>query len=267
MNEQKPYVWQMVKRAVEDLGGDTTNQQVRDWIWSRYPDTNPRTIACQIIVSTVNHASRVHYPENTKPRRCDGGSSYDFLYRPERGRLQWYDPEQHGVWALEENDEGRLVVQRLSAAAGADPPNDHGNGFAAEAHLRDYLARHLHEVEPGLGLYVDEQYDRDGVEYPTGVGVIDILAQDATGGFVVIELKVAKGPDSVAGQVLRYKNWVKAHLADGKPVRGVIIAQQINDKIRYAVAGDEEIALMEYEISLNLKSAEHVSSESTLGNG
>lgn len=159
--------------------------------------------------------------------------------------------------ALEAAEDGRVAVELLTRegedAEAAEVPEGCGNAFAAEAHLRDYLARHLDEVEPGLELFVDEQYDRDGVEYPTEIGRIDILAQDDKGSFVVIELKVGKGPDAVAGQVLRYKNWVKTHLADGKRVRGIIIAKQINDRIRYAVAGDDEIDLMEYEVSLTLR--------------
>jgi hypothetical protein len=62
----KPPVWKMVKEAVEAIGGTTTNIAVRDWILKKYSGTNPTTISCQIIVSTVNHASRIHYPENQK---------------------------------------------------------------------------------------------------------------------------------------------------------------------------------------------------------
>jgi len=66
----------MVKEAVEALGGTTTNIAVRDWILKKYPGTNPTTIGCQIIVATVNHASRIHYPENQKPRLAE--AQYDF---------------------------------------------------------------------------------------------------------------------------------------------------------------------------------------------
>jgi hypothetical protein len=93
-------------------------------------------------------------------------------------------------------------------------------------------------------------------ETPTPVGRIDILAVDSGGGFVVVELKVSRGPDAAAGQVLRYRNWVRKHLADGKPVRGIVIAQHVSEKILYAIASDADVHAMEYEISLKLRSVQ-----------
>jgi endonuclease len=85
------------------------------------------------------------------------------------------------------------------------------------------------------------------------VGRIDILAVDAQGGLLVIELKVSRGPDAVCGQLLRYKGWVKRHLAQGWRVRGLIIAQHISDRIRYALADDPEVSLKEYVLNISLK--------------
>src|SRR5262245_17936435 len=68
-SQPRPFVWQMIREAAHALGGATTNVAVRDWILDRYPGTNTATIQAQIIVCTVNHFSRVHYPENQKPRR------------------------------------------------------------------------------------------------------------------------------------------------------------------------------------------------------
>jgi hypothetical protein len=95
----KPTVWKMVKE-VEALGGKTTNVAVRDWILKKYPGTNPTTIGCQITVCTVNHASRIHYPENQKPRLAE--ARYDFLFLPSAGELEWYDPTQQGQWEIAE---------------------------------------------------------------------------------------------------------------------------------------------------------------------
>jgi len=64
----KPYVWQMVKEAVQNLGGKATYSEIKDYIRNKYGAVNESTINCQIIVCTVNHPSRIHYPENKKPR-------------------------------------------------------------------------------------------------------------------------------------------------------------------------------------------------------
>ncbi len=254
--DNRPYVWQMVREAVEALGGQTTNVAVRDWILQRYPNTNPATIQCQVILCTVNHRSRIHYAENNKPRRAE--TQYDFLFRPARGQVELYDPQRHGLWEIFERQDGRLDVRMTDTDVTSGPPTDedaegsYGSAFAAEGHLRDYLAQHLEQVEPGLQLYVDDE-EKTGVEYATPIGRIDILAVDEEDGFVVIELKVSRGPDSVAGQVLRYKNWVQSHLADNERVRGVIIARNISEKVQYAILSDPDITTMEYELSLELR--------------
>lgn len=256
MQQDRPYVWQMVREAVDALGGKTTNTAVRNWIGEHYPGTNTNTIGCAIIACSVNHDSRIHYGENNQPRRAD--TQFDFLYRPERGHVERYVPDVHGVWEIYEKEDGRLGVRLVDA----EPMPDHqeatgerGTAFAAEAHLRDYLAQHLDKIEDGLELYVDEN-ESSGIEYVTPIGRIDILAVAGNGGFVVIELKVSRGPDSVAGQILRYRNWVAKHLADGKRVRGIIIAQHISERVKYSILADPDVSAMEYEISLELHSVD-----------
>ncbi len=264
-DERRPPVWQMVRDAVDALGGDTTNIAVRDWILRKYPGTNKSTISCQIIICSVNHDSRVHFPENHKPRTCSG--RHDFLYRPQRGRIVWYDPARHGIWEIAERDDGSLCVQTANDAqdGGSDAsvppigteghPAGEGATFAAESHLRDYLVQHLEDIEPGMDLFVDEQ-GIDGVEYSTPIGRIDILATDREGRFVVIELKVGQGPDAVCGQLMRYMGWTKRHLDEDSAVRGIIVAQRVSDRIRYALADVPNVTLKEYELSLKLRDAE-----------
>jgi hypothetical protein len=256
---RRPFVWQMVREAINALGGKATNVQMRDWILAKYPGTNTTTIQCTIIVCTVNHTSRIHYPENKRPRKAT--SQYDFLFRTERGQVELYDPAKHGHWAIVEKDDGTL------GAAPDEPCADipvaaarQTNIFAAEAHLRDYLAEHLEDLEAGLKLYFDSD-GNDGIEYVTDIGRIDILAQDSRGRLVVVELKVSDGPDAVCGQLLRYMGWVKRHIASNKEVRGIIIAQRISDKIRYALADIPFVDLREYELALTLKSVPRLDSD------
>lgn len=93
---------------------------------------------------------------------------------------------------------------------------------------------------------------RNGIEYPTTTGPVDILATDQDGAFFVFELKRAKSPDSAMGQVMRYMAWVKENLSVGKEVYGVIVARKISDKLRYSALVASNILLFEYQASIML---------------
>ena len=128
--------------------------------------------------------------------------------------------------------------------------------FAYESHLRDFLKDNLHIIEPGLRLHRDEEDDSIvGVEFDCGGRRIDILAVDTNGTYVVIELKVARGYERTVGQLLRYKSWVRKEMANGAPVRGVIIAKSISPDLKLAAEEIDRIQLFEYDLSIKLKVA------------
>ncbi len=240
----------MIREAVEALGGKTTNAAVRDWIMEYYPETNANKIQSQIVVCTVNHPSRVHYPENQQPRRADG--PYDFLYRPASGRVELYDQRTHGIWEIDRDKHGFLTVRKAETGVPARPEELAVDARLVEQnHLLFYLTKHLDMIEPGLELYVDEA-GNDGVHYKTDIGAIDILAVDREGGFVVVELKEATTDDS-SGQILGFRNWVRRHLADGNRVRGYLVGPRIPDHVRYALAQSEDVFLKEYELNITLR--------------
>jgi endonuclease len=120
--------------------------------------------------------------------------------------------------------------------------------FAYESDLRDFLARHLTIIEPGPQLYEDEGIT--GVEFPVGGRFADLLAVDAQGCLVVIEIKVSRGYDRVVGQLLRYMAWIRAHQAEvGQGVRGMIIAREISEDLRLACSSISDVELFEYELA------------------
>jgi hypothetical protein len=126
--------------------------------------------------------------------------------------------------------------------------------FPLESHLRDFIAHNIGSIKLHgipLHLYVDST-GRDGVEYPTDVGPIDVLAEDCKGDLVVLELKLSKGPDRAVGQALRYMGWVSKHLAPGKKVSGVIVAHEIDEKLKYAVSVTPNITVFQYELRFDL---------------
>jgi hypothetical protein len=95
----------------------------------------------------------------------------------------------------------------------------------------------LNLVETGLRLYAKGEIV--GHQYSTEIGTIDILALDSSGKFVVIEFKKDQSSDQTVGQLLRYVGWVHLNLARKEPVRGIIIASQIDEKTRYALIGTQ----------------------------
>ena len=262
----RPYVWQMIKEAVENLGGHASYSQIKEYIKSKYGDVNESTINAQIIVCTVNQPSRIHYPENKKSRVATD-SRYDFLFTTGRGQVELYNPAKHGIWEIRENEYGRQVVTQRQAGEASVPPVESGAdseiesettgglSFPLESHLRDFIVKNLDSIRLNgkrLQLYSDPQ-GRDGVEYPTDVGPIDVLATDEDNNLVVFELKVSKGADRTIGQILRYMGWVKKHLASNRGVKGAIVAHAISEQLKYAVSVTPGISLFEYQISFSIK--------------
>jgi RecB family endonuclease NucS len=247
---ERPPVWQMVREAIDHLGGVATYGAIRDFIKEKYGAVNESMITCQIIICSVNHPSRIHYPENKKPRSCN--SQYDFLFNTGRGRVEAYNPDAHGQWEIRRDEYEKLVVA-VAEESSVEEASD--LLFPLESHLRDFIAANLATVRPqGLALRLyEDPTGRDGVEYQTDVGPIDILAQDSNDDFVVFELKLSKGPDRAVGQVLRYMGWVSRHLAGSKKVLGVIVAREIDEKLKYAVSLVPSIVVLEYKVRFDLR--------------
>lgn len=249
--QPKLQIWQMIKEAVEVHGNKSTNIAIRDWVIEHYPGVNVNTVLNQIIVCTVNHESRVHYKENNVPRRCN--DVYDFLFRPAPGKVEMYDKRLHGVWEIASDEKGVLYVKEVKESPERKKDDTlMETSYIESRHLRAYLAKNLHLIEDGLELYVDI-YGNDGVEYPTDFGPIDILAINKQGIFIVVEVKTERFPDASSGQILKYRNWVKRHLASGKPVRSYLIGADIPEHVRYSLADCEDVYLKEYDLTIKLK--------------
>lgn len=136
-------------------------------------------------------------------------------------------------------------------SAPTEEAEDDADSFALEAHLRDFLAKNLERIEPGLRLF--EADGRNGVEFPVAGGRIDILAVDGSGNLVVVELKLSKGRNKTLGQLLYYMGWVDQHLANGKQSRGIIIAKDIGDELVTAVSRVPGVSLVRYKLSFAIE--------------
>jgi len=127
---------------------------------------------------------------------------------------------------------------------------ENGQQFAAEADLRDFLAKNPSCIEKGLRLYQSD--GRSGVEFPVENGFIDILAIDQNQSFVVVELKVGRGRNKTIGQLLYYMGWVDKNLGKA-PCRGMIIAKEIASDLALAVQRVPGVSLYRYNLSISVE--------------
>lgn len=217
--------------------GDTfTREQAVQWFAEAYPKIKQGTIAAHLLRLSTNIPTRRHYSP-----RSDG--SDDLFYKIDSSTFRLFESGRDPSPISEHTPPDDEPKEASSESTGE---------FAYEQDLRDFLARNLYLIEQGLTLFADEGIT--GVEFPVGGRFVDILAIDASGDFVVIELKLSRGYDRVVGQLLRYMNWIKINQADsGQQVRGIIIARNITDDLRLACAGLTNVSLFEYELAVSLK--------------
>ncbi|WP_083585901.1 endonuclease NucS domain-containing protein [Chelatococcus daeguensis] len=159
-------------------------------------------------------------------------------------------------------DSSSLMVSEVlgSSDLGEDADADAAPFFSLEYQLRDFIASNLNTISVDgrrLRLYVDPS-GRDGIEFPSAVGPIDILAVDESESFFVFELKRANSPDRAIGQLARYMGWVQQTIGKEREVFGVIVARSISENLRYAASIVPKVHLFEYEVEFHLKPAHDV---------
>jgi RecB family endonuclease NucS len=190
---------------------------------------------------TVDYVGRLTAHLPSAPRlilvKADGSVSVhadDRAYKP----LNWMSPPctlrvDGDLWTVT-NKAGEQLLIRIeellhdsSHELGVDP------GLVkdgVEAHLQVLLAEQIETLGAGWRLVRRE--------FPTPIGPVDILAKDADGGTVAIEIKRRGEIDGVE-QLTRYLDLLNRdpHLT---PVRGVFAAQEIKPQAR-VLAGDRGI--------------------------
>jgi len=216
-----------IRHFVESVPSGATSREIKNHINSAYPEKwMPGTLVAHLYGCTVNQPKAyLHHKSAEK-----------FLYRSEDGRFHIYDEERHGpnVWAptaddhpiVGEQDNDNSIEQLIETS------------ISLERDVEEHLIRNLDSLEKGLR-FVERQVVID-------VGRVDIIAQDASGRRVVIELKVGEAKDAAVGQIARYLGWYARQ--DGQPPRGMLIASDFPEPVRYAAEAVRELTLVRYRI-------------------
>ena len=183
----------MVAEMPVTPGQVISKDAVLNWFATRYPKIKEGTVAAHLIRLSTNAPSRLHY--YAKP------GEDDVFFQVDGSHFRLYDPAKDP--APIQRGAAAAAAPVSSAAETEDGANEAGpSEFAYESDLRNFLSKNLHIIEPGLRLYEEEGIT--GVEFPAGGRFIDILALDARGAYVVVELKVSRGYDRTVGQLRRY---------------------------------------------------------------
>ena len=99
-----------------------------------------------------------------------------------------------------------------------------------------------------------DYHDRQ-VQIPTGI--VDVLGwQSARRMWWVVELKRGRAADRVIGQLLRYTGWLRTERClPREDVRGVILARDASDKLRYALSEVPSAELWTFDEQLRITPA------------
>jgi hypothetical protein len=169
----------------------------------------------------------------------------------------WFSYFQGGVRQISESDfltitgGGEAHAKRVAATSEEIATQTE---FALESHLEDFIDKNWIMIDFGSPLVRYTTEDQDGRQFPAGPWSIDFLCLDKEkGDFVVLELKRGKSSDSTVGQVLRYMGWVAENLAKpSQRIRGIIIAKEVDEALRYAVKSTADVSILTYRIDFKL---------------
>ncbi len=146
----------------------------------------------------------------------------------------------------------RSLVEQIATSKDIESQTE----FALETHLEEFIYQNWGKINWGSKLELYETEEQNGRQFPAGTWSLDFLAIDkSTKDFVVIELKKGKTSDAAVGQILRYINWVKENVAGtGQNVKGILIAKEVDDALRYSVKNLDYIEIRTYKVDFQLTS-------------
>lgn len=139
----------------------------------------------------------------------------------------------------------------------SDPAHEGAEGSSLTPdprQVRDLLAEDPELLEPGLKLVRDAR-SPSGLDYPTDVGTIDLLARDAGGALVVVTVAKGDSGSDLVAEILQRIGWVRKHVAKTREgVRGVVVMDQAPANLSYAAAAvADTVAFRTYRLKLSFE--------------
>lgn len=121
-------------------------------------------------------------------------------------------------------------------------------------HYQSLLHRNFSRLFPKLKYFDEEEQIPKNGQYDTQtVGIMDILAIDQKGNFVVIEIK-RQARDKTIGQILRYMGWTKEELCkNGQKVTGLIVAERKDIQLEFALKIIPTVKFMKLGLKITLE--------------
>ena len=198
-----------------------------------------------------------------KGRERVGGS--DAYYYPNFLPVHWDGEEKYfgnmvfSFTTLYEIPKSRFeeLVEEKPQDIELSPLVEETQEFLLEKYLEEFIISNFGAIFGGhLQIHSDAD-GRTGRQYPTEIGVIDILAiEPQQNTFVVIELKRGRSSDVVIGQILRYMGWIQENRVElGRPtaeVRGLIVCKDKDPRLEYALKMVPAISTKFYKINFQL---------------
>lgn len=128
----------------------------------------------------------------------------------------------------------------------------------ASAQVRTLVAEQPTLLEPQLVIYADEKGHQVGVDFPTPVGSIDLLARSSDGSFVVVLVPEPRDTDTLVPEILARIGYVRKHVAASrKAVRGIVVIDEIPEELAYAAAGvSQTVSFKTYRVALTFHDLE-----------
>ena len=163
-----------------------------------------------------------------------------------KGAVTLYNRFIGAPWEESDDDEPDTAPDNAGRAAEGDQPGLEKQRLSLERDMERFLREDISRLEPVLTI-IDAGAQRSVLS-----GSIDILARDASGATVVIELKAGKTDERVIGQVLGYMGDI-ADEDEPEAVRGIIVAHVFDQRTRSAARAVPSLTLMRYAVSFTFE--------------